>query len=88
MLGSGVAGYLFKKLGYPLAPLVVALVLGDMTEQALRQSLIMGQGSIAILVTRPISAGFIAAGLLLFLLPALRALRQRGRAPRPAESEA
>src|SRR3989304_1743483 len=48
MLGSGVAGYLFKKLGYPLAPLVVALVLGDMTEQALRQSLIMGQGSLAI----------------------------------------
>src|SRR3989304_852295 len=81
MLGSGVAGYLFKKLGYPLAPLVVALVLGDMTEQALRQSLIMGQGSIAILVTRPISAAFIAAGLLLFLLPALPALRPPGRPP-------
>src|SRR3972149_6544383 len=88
MLGSGVAGYLFKKLGYPLAPLVVALVLGDMTEQALRQSLIMGQGSLAIFVTRPITAGFLAAGLFLFLLPALRALRRRGRAPRPAATEA
>src|SRR3972149_1554387 len=88
MLGSGVAGYLFKKLDYPLAPLVVALVLGDMTEQALRQSLIMGQGSLAIFVPRPITAGFLAAGLFLFLLPALRALRRRGRAPGRAEAEA
>ncbi len=88
MLGSGVAGYFFKKLGYPLAPLVVALVLGDMTEQALRQSLLMGQGSLAIFVTRPISAAFIAAAAFLFLLPALRALRRRGQTPRPAEAEA
>ena len=81
MLGSGVAGYVFRKLQYPLAPLVVALVLGDMTEQALRQSLIMGQGSPAIFVTRPIAVVFIAASLLLFLLPLLRSLRQ-GRHPR------
>src|SRR3972149_5648693 len=86
MLGSGVAGYLFKKLGYPLAPLVVALVLGDMTEQALRQSLIMGQGSLAIFVTRPITAGFLAAGLFLFLLPALRAPPNRKRNPDRASS--
>ena len=73
MLGSGVAGYLFKKLGYPLAPLVVALVLGDMMEQALRQSLIMGRGSVAILFTRPISLAFMVASLLLFAWPAIRA---------------
>jgi putative tricarboxylic transport membrane protein len=87
MLGSGVAGYLFKKRGYPLAPLVVALVLGDMTEQALRQSLIMGQGSPAIFLGRPIALGFIAAALFLFLLPAIRALRQRGRPLPPVEVE-
>ena len=87
MLGSGVAGYLFKKRGYPLAPLVVALVLGDMTEQALRQSLIMGQGSPAIFLGRPIALGFIAASLFLFLLPAIRALRQRGRPLPPVEVE-
>jgi len=73
MLGSGVAGYLFKKLGYPLAPLVVALVLGDMMEQALRQSLIMGQGSVAILFTRPIALACMVASLLLFGWPAIRA---------------
>ena len=81
MLGSGVAGYVFRKLKYPLAPLVVALVLGDMTEQALRQSLIMGQGSPAIFITRPIALVFMAASVFLFLLPLLRSLR-KGRHPR------
>ncbi len=79
MLGSGLAGYLFKKFGYPLAPLVVALVLGDMTEQAFRQSLIMGQGSPAIFFTRPIAALFVAAALVMFLLPFARNLLRRGR---------
>jgi len=77
MLGSGVAGYIFRKLKYPLAPLVVALVLGDMTEQALRQSLIMGQGSPAIFVTRPIALAFLLASAVLFLLPLVRSLRRR-----------
>ena len=52
MLVFGVIGYVFKKLDYPLAPLVLALVLGDLAENALRQSLIMSQGSLAILVRR------------------------------------
>ena len=46
MLIFGVVGYVFKKLDYPLAPLVLALVLGDLAENALRQSLIMSQGSL------------------------------------------
>jgi len=88
MLGSGVAGYLFKKLKYPLAPLVVALVLGDLAEQALRQSLIMSQGSGAIFFNRPIALTFVLAAAFLFLLPALRGFwsRRRGRLPQPAEA--
>ena len=54
MLLFGVVGYVFKKLDYPLAPLVLALVLGDMAENALRQSLIMSQGSLAIFLTGPL----------------------------------
>jgi len=77
MLGSGVLGYVFKKLRYPLAPLVVALVLGDMTEQALRQSLIMSQGSPAIFFNRPIALTFIVGSLLLFALPVIRSVRRR-----------
>ena len=80
MLASGVAGYLFKKLRYPLAPLVVALVLGDMMEQALRQSLIMGQGSVGILFTRPISLAFVVASLLLFAWPTIRGRLRPARA--------
>ncbi|MEX0766123.1 MAG: tripartite tricarboxylate transporter permease, partial [bacterium] len=88
MLGSGVAGYLFKKLKYPLAPLVVALVLGDLAEQALRQSLIMSQGSGAIFFNRPIALTFVLAAAFLFLLPALRGFwsRRRGRVPEPVEA--
>lgn len=78
MLIFGVVGYVFKKLDYPLAPLVLALVLGDMSENALRQSLIMSQGSLAIFATRPIAAAITAAALILFALPLVAALRRRG----------
>ena len=46
MMGFGVLGYLFKKLDYPLAPLVLAIVIGDKAEDAFRQSMLMSQGSL------------------------------------------
>src|ERR687897_328174 len=69
MLIFGVIGYVFKKLDYPLAPLVLALVLGDMAENALRQSLIMSQGCPALFLTRPISGVITAAAIFFFILP-------------------
>ncbi len=77
MLIFGVTGYVFKKLDYPLAPLVLALVLGDMAESALRQSLIMSQGSLAIFFSRPISAVITVAALFFFILPVLTPLRRK-----------
>jgi putative tricarboxylic transport membrane protein len=71
MLIFGVIGYVFKKLDYPLAPLVLALVLGDMAENALRQSLIMSQGSLAIFLNRPISGVITAVAIFFFILPVL-----------------
>src|SRR6266542_2931781 len=71
MLIFGVVGYVFKKRDYPLAPLVLALVLGDLAENALRQSLIMSQGSLAIFATRPIAGAITAVALLFFALPVL-----------------
>src|SRR5512134_1900825 len=71
MLIFGIVGYVFKKLDYPLAPLVLALVLGDMSENALRQSLIMSQGSLAIFVTRPIAAVITALAIFFFVMPLL-----------------
>ena len=54
MLVFGVVGYFFKKRNYPLAPLVLALVLGDKAEEAFRQSMLISQGSLGIFfVERP-----------------------------------
>ena len=69
MLIFGVIGYVFKKLDYPLAPLVLALVLGDMAESALRQSLIISQGSLAIFFNRPISGVITSVALFFFAMP-------------------
>ena len=69
MLIFGVIGYVFKKLDYPLAPLVLALVLGDMAESALRQSLIISQGSLAIFFNRPISGAITILALFFFAMP-------------------
>jgi putative tricarboxylic transport membrane protein len=79
MLIFGVVGYAFKKLDYPLAPLVLALVLGDLAENALRQSLIMSQGSMSIFFVRPISGVIMAVALLFFLLPAVTPWWRRRR---------
>jgi putative tricarboxylic transport membrane protein len=88
MLIFGVVGYVFKKLDYPLAPLVLALVLGDLAENALRQSLIMSQGSLAIFFTRPIAAAITALALFFFVLPVItpwwRSRRGAATAPRSA----
>jgi len=69
MLIFGVVGYVFKKLDYPLAPLVLALVLGDMAENALRQSLIMSQGSLGIFFNRPIAGVITAVAIFFFVMP-------------------
>lgn len=80
MLFFGVLGYLLRKYGYELAPLVLAFVLGPQMEQAFRQSLILSDGSFAIFFTRPISAA--AMGLAVFLLitaviPTFRVKREK-----------
>ena len=48
MLAFGIVGYVFKKLDYPLAPLVLALVLGDRAEDAFRQSMLASRGGLDI----------------------------------------
>jgi putative tricarboxylic transport membrane protein len=71
MLFFGGVGYLMKKFNYEAAPLVLALVLGPMMENALRQSLIMSNGSVDIFFTRPISLGIVLVVLALLILPML-----------------
>ena len=65
----GVGGYLLRKADYPLAPLVLALVLGPLMEKSFRQTLIAEQGNILAFVERPLSATFIVLAILFFVMP-------------------
>jgi putative tricarboxylic transport membrane protein len=67
MLIFGAIGYLMRKFKYETVPLVLALVLGPMFENALRRSLIIGQGSGMIFFQRPISAGLLGMALLILV---------------------
>ncbi len=69
MLIFGVVGYLLRKFDYEAAPLVMAMVLGKMFENAFRQSLILSDGSFGIFFTRPISAVLLSMAILLLISP-------------------
>jgi putative tricarboxylic transport membrane protein len=71
MLVFGVIGYVLKKLDYPLAPLVLALVLGDRTEEAFRQSLLLSQGSLGVFFSNWLVGGIMALGVAMFAWPLL-----------------
>ncbi|MDX1485622.1 MAG: tripartite tricarboxylate transporter permease, partial [Alphaproteobacteria bacterium] len=73
----GVVAYLMRKLDYPLAPAVLAIVLGPLAEASMRQSLIMNQGSFDIFVLRPISGSILAVAVLLLVWPAWKAFLRR-----------
>jgi putative tricarboxylic transport membrane protein len=69
MLVFGVLGYLFRKTGYPVAPLVLALVLGDMAESAFRQSMILSAGSLAIFWSNWLVGSTVALAILVLFWP-------------------
>jgi putative tricarboxylic transport membrane protein len=71
MMGFGVLGYLFKKLHYPLAPLVLAIVIGDKAEDAFRQSMLMSKGSLGIFFAKPLVTTLILLGAALLLMPTI-----------------
>jgi len=76
MLIFGVVGYLMRKLDYPMAPAVLAIVLGPLAEASMRQSLIISNGSFAIFFTRPVSGAIMIVALALFLIPLLTVVRK------------
>jgi putative tricarboxylic transport membrane protein len=69
MLLFGVVGYVFKKLEYPLAPLVLALVLGDRAEDSFRQSMLISQGDLHIFFSKGLVGGITTLALLLLFWP-------------------
>ena len=80
MIVFGIIGYLMKKADYEAAPLVLALVLGNLFEDSLRQSLMLSDGSFLIFFNRPIAAIFLWVAIVLLISPVLPWLKK----PRPS----
>jgi putative tricarboxylic transport membrane protein len=91
MVAFGVLGYVMRRMSYPMAPLVLGIILGDLLDKNLRRGLILSDGSLEPFLTRPISAVLAAACLLTIAMsvPAVRhgaraaARRLSGRRSRP-----
>ena len=76
MLVFGLVGYVFKKLDYPLAPLVLAIVLGDRMEDAFRQSMLASKGSVAIFWQNGLSGTITTLALIMLVWPLITKLRE------------
>ena len=79
MLLFGVVGYLMRKLDYPMAPAVLAIVLGPLAETSMRQSLLMAHGSPMIFLNRPIAAAITISAIILLFLPLLKLFRSKNK---------
>ena len=85
MLFFGVMGYMFKKLDYPLAPLVLALVLGDKAEDSFRQAMLVSQGEVGVLWSNPLVGTISTLAIGLLLWPLLSKLIAKVRPPKKNE---
>jgi putative tricarboxylic transport membrane protein len=83
MIVFGITGYLMRKLDYPLAPAVLAIVLGPLAEPAMRQSLIISEGSFMIFFERAYAGPIMVAALILLFLPLFKKVYDRIRKPAP-----
>ena len=83
MMMFGLVGYVFKKLDYPLAPLVLALVLGDKAEDSFRQAMLLSQGQLSILWSNPLVGTISTLAIVLLLWPLISNLLAKIRSPKP-----
>jgi putative tricarboxylic transport membrane protein len=72
----GVIGYLLRKMDFPLAPVVLTLILGPLMERSLRQSLEMSQGDLRIFLESPIAVVLLASAALILIAPAFKFFRR------------
>jgi putative tricarboxylic transport membrane protein len=77
IMGCGVAGYYLNKNDYPLAPLVLGLILGPMMENNMRRALTISNGDFMIFLQKPISLAFLFVGLLWLVIPLI--LKMKGK---------
>ncbi len=85
MLLFGVVGYVFKKLDYPIAPLVLALVLGDKAEDSFRQAMLVSQGEMSIMFSNPLVGSITTLALVLLFWPLISKLIALVKPPKKDE---
>jgi TctA family transporter len=73
----GILGFVWMKLGFNLAPMLLGFVLGPMMEENLRRAMLMSRGDPSVFVTRPISLGFMIATVLILVVMLLPMVRRR-----------
>ncbi len=73
----GIVGYLMRRFDFPVAPCIIAMILGPLAEEQFRRALTISQGDYSVFVTHPISAVLLAIAALIIVTPALMRLRQR-----------
>jgi TctA family transporter len=76
----GVLGFIWMRLGFPLAPMLLGFVLGPMMEEYLRRAMLMSEGDPSVFVRRPISLAFIIATVLILVVMVAPAIRKRREA--------
>ncbi|MCL2578646.1 MAG: tripartite tricarboxylate transporter permease [Oscillospiraceae bacterium] len=76
----GVVGYIFKRFGFPIPPIVLALVLGRMAETNFRRSMLMSGGDLSIFVTRPITVVIMLLTILMFVYPLIKSQIKKRKA--------
>jgi putative tricarboxylic transport membrane protein len=89
MVAFGVIGFVLRSYGYPMAPLVLGIVLGDLLEKNLRRGLVLSNGDLAPFFTRPISAAMATLIVLIVLLRLAwvrRLMRRFTRLPSPGDA--
>ncbi len=85
MVVFGVVGYLFKKLDYPLAPMVLALVLGDKAEDSFRQAMLVSQGDVGVMFSNPLVGTITGLALVMLFWPLISRLIALVRPPKKDE---
>ena len=83
MLLFGVVGYVFKKLDYPLAPMVLALVLGDKAEDSFRQAMLISQGDLGIMWANPLVGSITTLALTMLFWPLIAKVLALVKPPKP-----
>ncbi len=77
VMGFGIVGYFLRRFGFPVAPLTIGLVLGQLIEANLRRSMVLSDGSFAIFVTKPLSLLFLILCLASIVIPRINSAIRR-----------